>query len=180
MINHPLYKTALNYGAISGIASFLFFLGLYYSGINPLAPGGYYGFWIPIIFMILSTRHLRDYELGGSIDYWKAFRVGFFTAASSGLLLALLIYIFGSVIDTQLLEHFKSDSLNYLEQVEETEHISSTGFGKAIYEASLESVEKSTLATISSQEFFNKLIGGLFAAFITAAVLRKSQTVKQS
>lgn len=170
-------KTALNYGALSGLAGFGFFLLLHFSGINPLGPASWMGAWVPVVFIVLSTRHFRNHECGGYIEYWPAFRIGFLTAAAGGFLFALLMWAFGTVIDATLLTRFKEESLELLEQ---SAALSKSMFGESVYQQSLENLQKTDLTTLSIQEFMNKSLGGLLVALITAAIFRKQQPTIQS
>ena len=83
MQSPPVLKTALNYGALSGLVSFIVFLILYWMNFNPLGPSSWLGAWVPIIFMVLATRHYRNYENGGFLMYWNGFRISFLTACAA-------------------------------------------------------------------------------------------------
>ncbi len=174
MLNPPVFKTALNFGAMSALAGFAVFLGLYYSGYNPLGPSSWAGAWIPILFMVLGIKNYRDHASNGYVSYWKAFRCGLLIASCGAFLYSLLVYIFGTIVDQQLLESFKAESLIYLEQ---TEELSKSVFGESVYQASVDNIQKSTMSTIASQEFFNKMFGGFLVSFITAAFLRKNPPI---
>ncbi len=173
MENRPVLLTAMNFGAMSGLGSFLIFLLIYWTGTSPLGPASWLGSWIPVVFMVYATINYRDKESGGTLSYWRSFRVGFLTAACGGFLFALLVYVFGMVIDPDMVDHFKQESLKYLQQ---TEDLSKSVFGEEIYDSSVENIEKLTLANICSQEFMNKTLGGLLTAFVTAAILKKSSS----
>ncbi len=173
----PVLKTALNFGAMSGLASFAMFLLLYYTGFNPLGQISWVGVWIPVVFIVLGTKHYRDHEGLGYISYWQGFRVGFLTASCGAFLFALMVWSFATVIDAQIVERFKQESLMYLEQ---TEQLSKSMFGEAIYDASVENIEKITTGTISAQEFWDKTFGGLIISLITAAFLRKNNSTPLS
>lgn len=167
----PVLKTALNYGAISGLCSFAFFLLLYFTGLFPLGPASWLGCWIPVVFMVFGTRHHRDHELNGNISYWTAFRGGFLVATCGGLLFALLLYLFGTVMAPGFTDMFKQESYNALEQ---TKSITESMLGKGMYDEAVRNIDKITLSSIAFQEFMYKSLGGLLAAFITAAAIRRS------
>lgn len=170
-------KTSLNYGALSGLACFVFFLVLGRMVSNPLGISSWLGAWIPIVFMVLSTKHFRDHDCGGYITYWSAFRAGFMTAVAGGFLFALLVYAYGMVIDADLVERFKEENLR---MIEESAQLSKSMFGEALYEKSIESLQQTTISTIASQEFMNKSLGGLLVALVTGAIFRKQQPTIQS
>jgi len=167
----PVFKTAMNFGAMSGLSCFAMFLILYFTGSNPLGQISWVGVWIPIVFIVLGSRHYRNHEGQGYISYWQGFRVGFLTASCGAFLFALLVWTFATVIDANIIERFKEESLLYLEQ---TEKLSRSVFGSSIYDASVENIEKITTESIAAQEFWNKTFGGLIVSFITAAFLRNN------
>jgi hypothetical protein len=171
---HPtsVFRTALNYGAINGLATFAFFLLLHYSGHFPLGPLSLTGIWIPIIAMVLSTKEVRNLN-NGSISYWTAWRTGFLTVACGAFLFALLVYIFGMTIEVSFLDQYKSINAGIIEQGKEMG--GGELLGEAMYEKALNDLDKMTLETLSFQEFFGKSFGGMFLAFITAAFLKRKQ-----
>lgn len=156
----------LNYGAMSGLSSFGFFLILFYLGWNPFGQISFLGFWIPIVFVCMATGNMRNNLLGGYITYGQAFRIGFLTASSAGFLYALLIYIFGTLIQPGLIDIHK---LELAEGIEKTRAI----FGEKFYESNLENVDKTTIFTMASGEFFSKSFGGFLISLITAGFYRR-------
>lgn len=162
----PLWRTALNYGAMSGLTSFLIFLALYYKGMNPLGPASWLGAWIPIVFICLSTKYYRDRILGGFISYWQGFRTGMLTAICGSFLFALFIYSFTKIFDGTIVEAFKSDALRGME---DAKYI----FSDEMYDQGIESIEKINMGNIATNDFFTKILGGLLISFITAAFYRR-------
>jgi hypothetical protein len=170
MHSPPVLKTALNYGALSGLLSFAFFLILYWSGLNPLGPASWMGVWIPVLMMVLSTRHYRQYENGGFLAYWQGFRTGFFTAASSAFVFGALVWLFVTVIDGEVLELYKQESLQAFEL---TEGMMKSMVGDSAFEQSIENINNMEIGDLVSADVFNKILGGLLTAFITAAFLKR-------
>lgn len=172
----PVFRTALNYGAISGMASFVFFLLLYFAGMFPLGYASWLGAWIPIVVMVMATKQYRTLN-GGLINYWTAWRVGFLTAACGGFLFCLLVYIFGSVAVTDFLNQFKEYNMTLLEK---SRDMSIEVLGEGMYESTLENLDKQTLSSVAMQEFMNKSLGGIITGFITAAILQRKSTIQNT
>ena len=164
------FKTAVNFGAMSGLSCFAIFILLYKMGINPLGPGSWMAIWIPPLFIFLGTRRFRNVELKGFISFGAAFRASFLTASSGALLYALLIYIFGTLIDPLVLDNFKEMMLTELEQ---TESMMRSVLGDSIYEKSIEEINNTTFKSMAMNDFFNKTIGGALFGLITAAILKR-------
>ena len=164
------FKTAVNFGAISGLFCFVIFILLYKTGINPLGPGSWLAIWVPPLFIFLATKRFRNEELNGFISFGAGFRTGFLTASSGALLYALLIYIFGTIIDPSVLDNFKEIMLVELEQ---TESMMRSVLGDSIYEKSIEEINNTTFKSMAMNDFFNKCISGAIFSLITAAILKR-------
>ena len=159
-------KAILNFGAMSGLGSFAVFLLLYYLGWNPLGQASWLGAWVPVVFICLSTAYVRNHLMGGYMSYGQAYRTGFLTAFGGAVLFSLMLYLFGKVIDPGLVESYKSEML---EGLENTKSI----IGENLYESSVENLDKTTLFTIASGDFFSKALGGILVSLITAGFYRK-------
>jgi hypothetical protein len=166
MNTHPLFKTAINFGAMSGIGSFAVFLALYYKGINPLGNASWVGAWIPVVFICIATKYYRDHFLAGEISYGHAMKIGLLTAMAASILFALFVYIFVTLIDSTIVTTFKNEKLF---ELEETKFM----FGDEFYDKMVDGIEKINISTIAFNDFFIKMIGGLLVTFVTAAVYRK-------
>ncbi|MFN8153262.1 MAG: DUF4199 domain-containing protein [Bacteroidia bacterium] len=170
MQNPPVIRTALNYGALSGLGSFIVFLALYFMGINPLGPASWAGAWVPVVFMVLSSRHYKYVENGGFLFYWQGFRIGLLTACSGALVYGVLSWAFVKIADPGILDAFKQQSLEALEM---TEGIMKSMMGEAAYMQSIESINNMHMEDVAASDVFYKMFGGLLTAFITAAFMRR-------
>ncbi len=167
-----MLRYALHFGGIQGVATFAIFLLLYWMGINPLGNASWLGAWIPVLIIAKATRSYRDHELEGFISYSEGFRMGLFTAIAGGLLSALLIFIFCTLVDSTIVDEFKEQTLSQLELVE----AQMKGLmGDTLYENAVETYNNINLQSIVSSEFFNKLLGGLIISLITAAIYKKDK-----
>lgn len=170
MHSPPILRTALNFGALSGLGSFVFFLGLYFSDMNPLGPISWFGAWIPILFMVLGSVFYRNNENNGFLNYWVAFRIGFVTATSAAMIFGALIWIFVTVIDSTVLDLYKQESLNALEM---TEGMMKNMMGETAFDQSVERIANMDMLDVAASEVLNKILGGVLCAFITAAFVRR-------
>ena len=167
----PLIRTAINIGAIYGLSSFAIFLILHYAGLNPLSSSSLIGFWTPLLFVIISIRYYRNYEGGGFINYWRAFRVGLLTIVCGALLYSLLLYLFGTIGATDLVDNYKEQMFS---QMEETEGLIKGIFGEKMQDMAMESINNTTLRMLASTDFFYKCLGGAFLSLIVAAFLKRN------
>lgn len=170
MQNPPVIRTALNFGALSGLGSFTVFIILYFMGFNPLGPHSWVGCWIPVLFMILSSRHYRNIENGGFLFYWQGFRIGLLTACAGALVFGALSWAFVVVFDPGVLDAFKQQSLEALEL---SEGMMKSMMGEAAYDQSIEGINNMKMEDVAASDVFYKMFGGLISAFITAAFMRR-------
>lgn len=175
MQNPPILKTALNFGALSGLGSFSVFLVLYWLGFNPLGPSSWMGVWVPLLFMILASRHYRNVENSGFLFYWQGFRLAFLTACAGAMIYGALSWAFVTIIDASILDTFKQQSLEALEL---TEGMMKSFMGETAFEQSVESINNMNMGDVASSDVFNKMLGGLLSAFIIAAFMRREPNFK--
>lgn len=168
MNDNNLAKTALHYGAMSGLSVFLFFMVLYFSGMNIFGPASMLGLWIPIVFIVLSSRFHREHNLGGVMTYGQGFSIGVFTAFFSATMFGLAFYLFGTIYEGGLLSAYKTQAALSMEE------------GKALlsdslYEKAMDSIDMVTMSSLAFSEAFNKLLGGFIISLITAAIFRRTK-----
>ena len=162
-----------NYGAICGLVMFIITLLLWIINIFPLGTASFYFSWIPLVFMYLATKALRDNYFNGVIKYWGAFKAQMLVISSYGVLYVLLIYIFGKVIYTDLVSDYIQTYLHEL-GVTKKEMYQVLGSGYENYEdRMIEEISKSTLSSILFKEYFNKLVGGAFFALLLSFKLKR-------
>lgn len=172
----PLMRTALNIGALYGISSFVVFLMLHYTGSNPLSSSSLIGFWVPLLFIIGSIRYFRDKVNTGFINYWQAFQIGFLTIACGAFLYSLLIYLFGLIGAPDLVDNYKEQMLN---ELGDTESAIKGIFGDKLIDMLADNINKTSLTSLASSEFFNKCIGSFFMSLIVAAIMKRNQPSDQ-
>ena len=163
-----VFKTAIHYGSLSGIAIVIFYMVLYFSGFNLFGQMSILGIWIPIVFLVLATKYHRNHNLGGFMTYRQGLSIGFITTIFSATLFGLFFYLFGTVYDLSVLDTYKMQAEISLEE------------GKALLsekmlDKAMESIELVTMSSLAFSEAFNKTIGGIIATLIIAAVFRRKQ-----
>ncbi len=160
-------KTALHYGALSGIGTFLFYMLIYFLGYSVFGETTMLGIWIPVVFIILAVKFHRDSNLGGSISFKKGLFMGLITTLFSSTLFGLAFYLFGTLYDSSLIENYKVQAALSIEQGKELI------LSEAMYEKAMESIDLVTLGSLAFSETFNKLIGGAIISLIVAAIIKR-------
>lgn len=161
-----LTRTALHYGVMSGLAVFLFNFLLYASGNNIFGPISMLGIWIPVVFIVIATRFHRDQNLGGTLSYGQGFSIGILTTVFSATLFGLCFYLFSVLYATELIEFYKSQAAEGLEQGKDF-------VSEALLDQAMEGLEQATMSSLAFSESFNKFLWGGVVSLITAAVMRR-------
>jgi hypothetical protein len=161
-----MFKTAIHYGSLSGIAVIVFYMMLYFSGFNVFGQMSLLGIWIPVVFLVLATRFHRGHNLGGYMTYRQGLSIGFTTTIFSITLFGLFFYLFGTVIDNTLLDSYKMQAEISLEEGKGL-------LSEKMMDKALESIDVITMSSLAFSEAFNKMIGGVIATLVIAAVFRR-------
>lgn len=172
MNNNPYLKTSMQFGAYSGLSSFMFFMILYFVNSNPLGNKGWLGFWIPILFIFLGTKFHRDKVLDNQISYGQAFGLGALIALCASLLYALLVFLFGTVADPSIVDNYKAEAMQGMEEARK--YLSSEKLLSAMDEAASK-IEEMKIGELAQSIFLNGLIGGALVSLISSAILKKKK-----
>jgi hypothetical protein len=165
----PRLRTAMHYGALSGIGSFLIFLAIYWKGSNPLGAASWLGAWIPVVFLCISIKYFRDKLLGGFITYGQAFKTGVMTTLFASLLFGFMVYIFSYLTHAAFLQAHIQEALLGLEQ-------SKMFFNDELYAEMEEKIESLSINEVVLNDFFTKMLGGLIVSLFAAAYYRRNPT----
>jgi hypothetical protein len=170
MNNSSQVRTAMKYGAFSGLSTFIVAVILYIIGKNPLGTLSWFGFWIPILFIVLGIQYHRDKDLGGFINYGRGVGTGFLITLFSAIFFCAVMYMFFAFFATDVLEIHKAESVDALER-------SKSFLGDTWYDRGMEAIEKMTVGDMVLGEFQRKIIGGTILSLIIAAFLVKKKSI---
>lgn len=172
-----LWKVALHFGAMSGLLSFLGFLLIYFSGNSPFGKLSWLGAWIPVLFIVLATRYFRDHLSDGNIKYVEALRIGINTVFAASFLFALLVYIFGTVIDAGIVAQYKAEALEEFSKAEEFygDEFMDNYMGENATNQAIENIEETTLYRITFADFSTKMLGGFLVTLITSWIFSRKK-----
>ncbi len=168
MNEQGVYRTALYYGTLGGIAVFAFHILLYISHINIFGPASVLGIWIPVVFLVKATLFHRKQNLAGHMTYRQGISIGFFTTAFHVLLFGLAFYLFGVLYAGDLVEMYRSSVLDSLQA-------GSVYLSEKIINQTRDSIELTNIGNIAYGQAFLKLVGGIVTTFITAAIFRNTR-----
>ena len=166
-----------NYGAICGLVMFTITILLWSLNIFPLGTAGFYFSWIPLVFMYLATKTMRDNYFKGPMSYWGAFKAQMLVISSYAILYSLLLYVFAKLIYTDMVYDYVQTYLQQL-QMARSEMLKVVGKSFANNEDQMiDEIRKSTLSSILFKEYFNKLAGAAFFALLFSIKLKRINPV---
>lgn len=99
-----MLKPAMNYGAMLGIALIAFSLILYLVGLAGNQTAGYLNYLIIGGAIFYAQTHYKNTQLGGYINYGKAFGLGTLMVLFSAIISSFYSYIFLSFIDASIID----------------------------------------------------------------------------
>jgi hypothetical protein len=165
-----IVRIPLNYGSLAGIASFAFFLILYLLGYNPLGGLSWLGAWIPIVFIVLGIKKHRDENLDGYISYGQALGQGTMISIVFASFFAILVYLFGTLIDGTIVDAVVQESIEALEKAR--------GFmSEEMIDMTIEQLEQTTIGNLAMTDFWNKFFGGFIVSLIVSAILKRNKSI---
>ncbi len=168
MNSNPLIKTGLNYGSMSGLALVAMFFILYFAGFNPLGGMSWLGAWIPIVFITLAMKLVRDQLMGGFISFGMAFRIGLITVFFSSLLFDMIIFVFGKAVDPGIVEAYRSEILKSADAAKSL-------LSENMVDQVIEEAQKVNITSIVFNDFTTKMTGGIILCLILAAILMRKK-----
>lgn len=163
-------KLAANYGTIAGLIAFAYFILLAVLGQNPIGEWSMIAAVFPIYFMYAATKKYREIDMGGSIRYGQAFIFSLTTAFFYATIFAALVYVYGSLIDNELVDVVKTDLMKNMDKMTEL-----MGDNNKFVDEAIKKIENYTLGQIAMSEYWNKIIWGFILSLIIAGILKKEK-----
>jgi len=171
-VRHPLIRIPLRYALIGIFLYGTLFLLLYFMGNNPLVVGRPwdFGFLLIPLMVIFAMKDFKTNYNEGELRFWQGMSSGFVTYFVLALGVALFIFIFMTIADPSILEGYIQDRIQLLEASKEQfiKHL-----GADLYDEQITKMNHTTALVVALDEFWKKLVIGLFLTILIAAVLRK-------
>ncbi len=169
---NPIHEIPIRYGIMAAIISIGLFLVLYFFGKNPLLIPAIFDYRIILfpIILVFAIRDFKENKNNGFLHFWQGMSIGLQTVLITAFLMAVFIFLFGSILD-------KSFVLSYIEQL--TEQIQTVNeelvesIGKEAISKTLELLPTTTIFDLAIDYFLKSLPYGVFLTIIISLILRK-------
>ena len=169
-IKRAIITVGLRYGLVSGgLAIVLFFIVMLFDE-NPLIVNKWFDFFLIPGFIFFSVREFRLYYNGGVMQFWQGASVGFVTYVTSALLFALVIGTYLATLGQGWVNDYVA---NRTALVQENQESFTQELGRDTYQQVLAEVQQTTPADLVLDDFYRKLMVGVFITLIIATVQRR-------
>ena len=169
----PFINTAVRYGVIGGLIFIIYGMIANFTGFNrPSAGIGamvlnfliFIGLYVGI--QVAAIKKHRDEELGGAIQFGRAFMVGIVVAVIAGIISAVFNYFYMTVIDPDMLSTMVEEMEVMYERM---------GMSESQIEAAMEQIRTGFEPTkMFVQGIIMSVIMGGIVALIVAAIMKKN------
>ncbi len=170
-MKHPIVAVGLRYGLVSGGLAVVLFFAITLFEENPLIVNKWFDYFLLAVFVFVAVREFRLYYQGGFLQFWQGISVGFVTYATSALLFVILIGIYLNTLGQPWVNDFVADRTA---MVEENRENFVEELGEETYRQVRREVAATTITDVLLDDFFRKLMAGLFVTLVVAMVQRKS------
>ena len=167
---HPIIAVGLRYGLVSGALSVILFFVVMLFDENPLIVTKWFDYLLTLGFVFFGVREFRLYYNGGALQFWQGASVGFTLYVSSAALFALIIGTYLATAGQDWVTDYVADrsALVQENQANFTEEL-----GATTYQQVLAEVQATTTIDIVLDDFYRKLMIGVFVTLIVAMVQRR-------
>lgn len=170
--NHPLLRIPLLFGLASGLAVFIYFLGMHTLGISALYVNEKYpfDFGIHLILMIAAVWYYRRKVGNGMLHMWEGLTICYIVNTMSALLAGWLIYAFVSFIDPTEFSRYLADLQRF--QISDKANYVKT-FGEEAYKVQLARTANTTPDVLPLSMLGKKTLLGIIPILIISLIFRK-------
>jgi hypothetical protein len=159
-----MFQTTLIWGLITGLATVIYSLILYFLDLSLNKAAGYLSYVIIIGGIFLGSKAYRDQSLGGFISYGKALGTGVLISLFTSILFVVYTILLYTVIDPELVN--KTIEMSQL-QLEER------GMNADQIEKGMEITKNFFVPLAAVSVFFAFVFFGFIFSLITSAIVKK-------
>lgn len=144
---------------------------------NPLIVNKWFDYFLLAVFVYFSVREFRIYYNEGALQFWQGISLGFVTYTVSALLFVAAVGIYLATLGEHWVADYVTDRTAMVEE-------NRTNFIEELGEDTYRRIQREVAATTTSDilldDFFRKLMAGLFITLIIAMVQRRSPVKEKS
>jgi hypothetical protein len=168
--NKPLLRVPLQFGLLTGLLTFCYFLGLYALGITPLGNIRTPDFGIHVITICYACWYYRKHIGNGWLHLWEGLTIGYVINMTAAFITGWLIYFFVMYYDPTVFTTYLEDMKALLsgKKAELVEQI-----GEAEFQNLLSKVGENTPSTLITDEISKKFMLGILPILLISLFFRR-------
>ncbi len=177
LIESPVVRVSLRYGAIAGLLCFGFVISIYYMGQHPFLIYPYFDFRIPVFAFLLyfCLKEIRDYYQEGSMSFFQGMVSCFIFTFVFAIIASGLIWLF-CMIQPQFLSSFISAAT---EQIRALPADIVARVGKEQLDLNLNALPATQGSDLAIDYFGKSFIMSFFISVIISVILRRQLRCKE-
>ncbi|MBC7390456.1 MAG: DUF4199 domain-containing protein [Opitutaceae bacterium] len=160
------------FGVLSAIVCFLFFIAEITLNINPLGASKAFGYVLMFAMFFPAIWYFREKQLGGKIHFPQGLLFGSLMNFFACLFNSLLIGLFLTQFNPQVLESHKQESKMFITSMK-TDYLKTMSL--EAFESGLKSLENITVGDIMWDEFYKRFLILLIFVIIASFIMRRTQ-----
>lgn len=170
--NKPLLKIPLQFGLLTGLLSFGYFLGLYALDISPLGNVRTPDFGIHIIMICYACWYYRKNVGEGWMHLWEGLTIGYVVNMTAAFITGWMIYFFVVYYNPDVFNNYLTEMQQLLlgKKTELVEQI-----GEDEFQTLMSKVKENTPSTLITDEISKKFMLGIIPILLISLFFRRQK-----
>lgn len=168
------FSFALQFGLLTGLVLIVFTLILFLAGVGDKSPLHFISFVIYIVMLYWGMVNIRDRQLDGTMNYGKAFGIGFWIIFFAAILVGIFTFFYLKYIDTGAIARQLQIAENKI--LARNPNISDADLNKALGMAKMFATP---VMSAISQFIGSIIIGTIFSLIIAIFAKREDKTIAE-
>jgi hypothetical protein len=170
--NHPLYSSAVIFGVLGALNTFLLFFFFYGMGIYPFSDYHFFEFLLVGLFIVLGMVYYRQIKGFYEFHFWQGLASGFLINLIISVVYAVFMYLFLSFAQPEFFKiHVKTMTEKW--EGDKKQLLSLPNMTLESYTETLTAIGKTTPTDIALDEFIKKGMFGSVIFFAASILLRR-------
>jgi hypothetical protein len=170
MFVQAAFRTAVRFGVLAALASWVVLLGVYFAGLNPYGKAAFYALFLLPVFLFIALAYYKKHA-EPELKFWKGLRVSWLTTLVAAVTFSMLVYLFSVVAGAEALQAHIQEMKAMM--VQSKAQFLKLPNGKQAYELNYNALDQITPGSLVIDNFLKMLIIGFLFSFVSATFSRK-------
>lgn len=170
MFEQTVVRTAVRFGVLAALASFLIILAVYFSGNNPYGQYAFGSLFVLPVFLFLGLTNYKRYT-EPQLTFFKGLKVSWMITLAAAVTFGMLIYIFSVAVGIDAIQLHIQEMKAMM--VQNKAQFLKLPNGQEIYNNNYKELERITPNYLVFDNFLKMLIIGFLFSLVSATFYRK-------